>query len=129
MNERNYEAEYEEQKSLQSTNPAEYHEYPEDVADGSIPRPGEEEPTDVVFLFEQDEDTVFAFFPCEHYNHDLSLRTCYAHVGQHSACAIDYANGKRIAKEEDYKALKNELEGIGYKLNVLNYRHATHYRF
>jgi len=63
---------------------------------------------------------VFAFFPNEKYNSESGLCTSYAHIGQHSACHIDYANECEAATKEQYEALKKELESIGYELEILN---------
>lgn len=81
--------------------------------------------TKVLFLMEQpDSDisaNVFAFFPEERYNTiENGTFTCYAHIGQHSACHIDYANKCLQATQEQYNDLKIELEGLGYDLEVLN---------
>jgi hypothetical protein len=46
------------------------------------------------------------------------MRTCYSHIGQHSACHPDYA--KECKEATDYQELKEELESIGYSLNILN---------
>jgi hypothetical protein len=78
--------------------------------------------TDVLFLIEQPlsdlEPSVFAFFPNEAESVDLKM--CYAHLGQHSSCHIDYANECKQATQEQYNDLLKELESIGYNLNVLN---------
>jgi hypothetical protein len=88
--------------------------------------------TDVLFLIEKPEDNipsdVFAYFPNEkyygtekednEYGFDVRMRTCYSHIGQHSACHPDYA--KECKEATDYQELKEELESIGYSLNILN---------
>ena len=87
--------------------------------------------TDVQFLVYKDDTEIFAYFPNEKYfgddtavardyGFDLRMRTCYAHIGQHSACHPDYASECIEAPPEAYSDLKNELESIGYDLNVLN---------
>lgn len=83
--------------------------------------------TNVKFLIEKDnnpdfEPSVFAFFPDDKYSHtDNGLFNSYAHLGQHSACHIDYANECTESKKEEYAALLNELIQVGYDdLNVLN---------
>lgn len=38
--------------------------------------------------------------------------TCYAHVGQHSACSYDWYNTTRPATPEQYTGLLAELRGI-----------------
>lgn len=64
---------------------------------------------------------VFAFFPDERYNDQPEFFTCYAHLGQHSACHIDYAKECEEAQYNEYHPLLIELIGQGYKdLNVLN---------
>ena len=65
---------------------------------------------------------VFAYFPEEYHNEEIygkDMATCYAHVGQHSACHIDYAKESRKATEQEYNALKTELESIGYNLQII----------
>jgi len=81
--------------------------------------------TKVKFLIEPQseggEKNVYAFFPEEDYN-DFSNqeKMCYAHIGQHSGCHIDYAEESREATKEEYTPLQEELESIGYKLQILN---------
>lgn len=75
----------------------------------------------VLFLLEQDsEDQVFAFFPDEKYDDRVNMRTCYAHVGQHSACSIDYVAVCEEATPEQYKDLLAELRNIGYQPIIKN---------
>ncbi len=81
--------------------------------------------TKVKFLFhEGNQDIligadVFAFFPEEKYNGGNVMFTSYEHIGQHSACHIDYANECRPATPEEYKDLKSELESLGYNLEIV----------
>lgn len=80
--------------------------------------------TRVMFYKEKDSNDVFAFFPEEYYNiklYGLDIRTCYAHLGQHSACHVDYLIGLEKAKEDEYEYLRLELEGLGYNLRILNW--------
>ncbi len=85
--------------------------------------------TDVKFLIEQQEGdfpcTVFAYFPNERFYHNShpeykTTFSCYAHLGQHSACHKDYAKKCKQATKLEYADLKAELESIGYNLNILN---------
>lgn len=83
--------------------------------------------TKVKFLIEKDVDNVFALFPEEHYHHIghpeyNNVFTCYAHVGQHSACSIEYANECKEAMTNDYMlSLLPELMGQGYNdLQIMN---------
>lgn len=71
----------------------------------------------VKFYIEQGD--VFAYFP--DIIHNGESKTCYAHVGQHSACHPDYLKGKKQASVEAYFDLYRELIGQGYgDLVVLN---------
>lgn len=86
--------------------------------------------TKVKFLYEKPEGdltcNVFAFFPEEHYfgNGNTQYRdvlTSYAHIGQHSACHIDYANECKEAPINEYMDLLRELIGQGYNdLQIMN---------
>ena len=83
------------------------------------------EKTEVLFLIEKPEDDViyndiFAFFPKEKWKTNTNLFTCYAHIGQHSACHIDYAKECKEATKEQYLDLQRELESIGYNLLITN---------
>jgi hypothetical protein len=81
----------------------------------------EAEKTKVIFLLERGSDNeVFAYFPYLNYNEDRYLKTCYAHIGQHSACHSGYAKNRRKATKEQYLPIQKELESIGYNLEVLN---------
>lgn len=77
--------------------------------------------TRVKFLVHQTNGELYAFFPqlkaeFNGYRHDNRLS--YSHVGQHSACNIEYVKESRLATEAEYKDLKKELEGQGYELLV-----------
>jgi len=86
--------------------------------------------TQVKFLIEKQEGdlpcNIFAFFPSLH-AYDKSqpsyneMFTCYSHVGQHSACHVDYAKECKEAKYNEYADLLRELIGQGYNdLSILN---------
>lgn len=86
--------------------------------------------TNVKFLIEKGNDTdngtfeneVFAFFPNDLHNFvDLKMFVSYAHLGQHSACHIDYAKECKEADFNQYNDLLRELIGQGYNdLHILN---------
>lgn len=64
---------------------------------------------------------LFAFFPQLKYGFNgyrNDLKTCYAHIGQHSACAKEYEQESRAARPNEYNPLKSELESIGYNLKI-----------
>jgi hypothetical protein len=86
--------------------------------------------TKVIFLIDKPEDQftganereilgVFAYFPEE--THNGEFKTCYAHLGQHSACHPDYAKECKEADFYQYQDLLKELIAQGYKdLVILN---------
>lgn len=71
----------------------------------------------VQFLNEKDRTGIFAYFPFD--DEGMGRKGCYAHVGQHSVCHPDYAKECKPAKRKQYKDLKNELEQIGYNLEII----------
>jgi hypothetical protein len=76
--------------------------------------------TQVKFLYERDSNDVFACFP--NIPHDNSgMLTCYAHIGQHSACHKDYAKECKEAPINEYWDLLEELISQGYNdLQIMN---------
>lgn len=68
----------------------------------------------LVHTDEHNEKEVFAFFPEMQHGTDPKVLTSYAHIGQHSACRIEYAMECRNATHAEYIALHNELIGQGY---------------
>lgn len=75
----------------------------------------------VKFRKDRDDNSVWAAFPQlkqdkKHLGNDII--TCYSHIGQHSACQVDYMNACDKATESEYADLKAELESIGYKLKI-----------
>ena len=75
--------------------------------------------TDVQFLFNEEEQDLFAYFPHEDYDRNGMFKSSYSHVGQHSACSPQYAKESRKATKAEYQDLKTELEGLGYVLNII----------
>lgn len=51
----------------------------------------------------------------------------YMHIGQHSACSWDINTFTKAATPMQYRALKCELEGIGYIVNVIKRRNHVKY--
>ena len=79
--------------------------------------------TNVIFLVHQGnalypEPEVFAYFPDEPFNDSPGLNTCYAHIGQHGACHVDYAMESKHASSDEFKDLCRELQYIGYNLQI-----------
>jgi len=51
---------------------------------------------------------------------DRDSMTCYAHIGQHSACSSGWIREKTWpAKPDEYRDLLAELESIGYRLRIV----------
>lgn len=82
--------------------------------------------TNVLFLIDKNEEwPAFAYFPNEHYYHSEhpdynKTFSCYAHVGQHSACSSEFMNECVQANYNEYQDLLQELISIGYDPTVLN---------
>lgn len=75
--------------------------------------------TKVIFYKERDGEGVFAYFP--EMVHNDEIMSCYAHIGQHSACHPDYAKQCKEANYNEYLDLLKELIQIGYNdLFILN---------
>lgn len=74
--------------------------------------------TKVKFLYHEKNEDLMAYFPYETWCDNT--KTCYSHIGQHSACHPKYAEESRQATKEEAQSLKIELLQIGYKLDILN---------
>lgn len=74
------------------------------------------------FVKEKQNGEIVAYFPQLNYNKRLygtSTKTCYAHIGQHSACSVDYINNNCVkATKEEYTPLLKELQSIGYEIKI-----------
>lgn len=71
-------------------------------------------------IFKKDEGEVVAIFPYMRANDRFDftpLATCYAHIGQHSACSYDYGTGLPTATKSEYRDLLSELQMV-YGKNV-----------
>lgn len=79
----------------------------------------------VKFVKDKDGDfkgDITAVFPQLKYNKVLygnDIYSGYAHIGQHTSVSKEWINEKTVpANESEYKALKCELESIGYNLKI-----------
>lgn len=63
---------------------------------------------------------IIALFPTELGTND-PYGDClsYMHIGQHGAASIFITRDTKLAKPAEYKALKQELERIGYNLRII----------
>ena len=55
---------------------------------------------------------VTAVFPDE--TNGWEMVTCYANIGQHSLCSLEWAREERKASPDEYAELLAELRAIGY---------------
>lgn len=72
-----------------------------------------------VVVFRKDAGGITAVFPeepADQYGYEM---TCYAHIGQHSACTKSWYFGTKAARPAEYADLQKELESIGYRLRVV----------
>ncbi len=62
-----------------------------------------------------------AFFPDKLRQKPKGLYECYSHSGQHSLCALEYAQELRLVDHTNPRifSLVKELEGEGYKLDII----------
>lgn len=77
--------------------------------------------TKVKFVYHEENNDLFAVFTEQDRigADNMKLFNSYAHIGQHSDACEEYINESRQATEDEYKDLFNELESIGYNLEVI----------
>ena len=73
--------------------------------------------TKVTFYFNKKNNDLFAFFP--ETTNGTVFGQSYSKIGQHSDCHILYVQDSILAKPKDYLSLYQELESIGYNLEVV----------
>lgn len=74
--------------------------------------------TTVIFRKDKSDGTIFALFPYEVADYNYNVLS-YQHVGQHSAADYGHCISiSKLAAPSEYAALKRELEGMGYNLEV-----------
>lgn len=78
----------------------------------------ENSPDKVCFKKFEDGD-VIALFPYIPFDNKGEARMSYMHVGQHGGASPELMEVLDAATEEEYRPLKEELESIGYKLEVI----------
>jgi hypothetical protein len=83
--------------------------------------------TDVIFRKEKDGD-ICAFFPYDISDSKGNI-THYAHIGQHSQAAWEYylKDTKPCKSPNEYNDLFQELESLGYNLNIIQRRNYKKY--
>ena len=70
----------------------------------------------VKFVYTKEYDEVTAVFVDEK---NTQLPDCYAHVGQHSICSIDWVKEQKPATKKQYEPLLKELQSIGYEAEII----------
>jgi hypothetical protein len=78
----------------------------------------ETETVPVLFRKGSDGD-ITAVFPTIPHDYTGNLMTCYAHIGQHSACSRGWLRSTRPATADEYQFLFRELRSIGYSMRVV----------
>lgn len=73
--------------------------------------------TKVTFYYHKNNDDLFAFFP--ETTNGTVFGQSYSKIGQHSDCHILYVQESILAKPKDYLPLYQELEFLGYNLEVV----------
>jgi hypothetical protein len=73
--------------------------------------------TRVIFLLEKDPAGILAVFPDK--LEGVVKRECYSHIGQHGSASDEYWMELKPASKEQYRDLKEELESIGYDLELI----------
>ena len=51
---------------------------------------------------------------------NTSFPDCYAHIGGHSMCSIEWVKEQKKANKKQYLPLLKELNIIGYNVEVIN---------
>jgi hypothetical protein len=65
--------------------------------------------------FKGDVTAVFPTLPADYEGREM---TCYAHIGQHSACSFDWYRKTRPATPKEFGDLAMELLDIGYRFRI-----------
>lgn len=73
----------------------------------------------VKFVKDHDGDVTAIFPELADTRNGIKYITCYAHIGQHSECVQGWIDTQVEATEHEYHDLKEELESIGYDLEVI----------
>lgn len=67
-----------------------------------------------------EDGEVIAIFVNEAYKKESNgYYLSYMHIGQHSDCYFKLVDELDKASEKEYMLLKNELESLGYELNII----------
>ena len=72
--------------------------------------------TQVKFFYNQENRDLYAVFITDFFKSILggTLFGCYSY-GHHSTCSREYIDESRLAKDDEYLPLLDEMQKIGYK--------------
>ena len=88
----------------------------------------DKEKTAVIFRKFKDGD-IIAIFPELVGTDNLGTCMSYQHIGQHGSCDLGIIYDTKLATDEEYKDLKDELEhSIGYNLRVIKKATRKHFK-
>lgn len=78
------------------------------------------ETTPVLFRMAKDGDGEYltAVFPADAGTNDVNTMSCFAHVGQHGSCSVDWYRGTWPALPAQYHELARELEAAPYRYRL-----------
>lgn len=77
-----------------------------------------DEQTDVVFYFEEEYQSILAYFPAD--LNSNKMNSCYVRHEGHSECSSEYVAKLRKATPQEYADTLKDLTDIyGYNLNIL----------
>ena len=78
-------------------------------------------------MFRKQRGEITAVFPSQQASRNGNLM-CYAHLGQHSSCQVEWLRSTVPATPDDYADLLRELRGIydGIELRVVKRRARAH---
>lgn len=72
-------------------------------------------------IFRKWEDgQIIALFPSEFFDLERKFINSYMHIEQHGGASPELIAELEPASPDEYKDLKEELESIGYELDILN---------
>lgn len=74
----------------------------------------------VKFLLDKNSNEAFAVFVQNFTDYAKQFHQCYSHTGQHSSVHIEYAKQCFPADIVQYRDLLNELQELGYELEIVN---------
>lgn len=74
----------------------------------------------ITVIFRRDSSgEITAVFPTEPADVYGRYMTCYAHVGQHGSCSMEWYQTTKPAALPQYSALADELRRLGYVLHIV----------